>query len=167
MIPKQIPGYLSGVAVGLVLLITGSYFFKFVKFKEHALRFSTYLVVPLLLYMAQSNPGVWVNSFWLEVNSFAFIVLVAFVILTMNLTRRQKGFKVTSLDILVFIVILVFPNLPTLHLSEVNAGITLAKALVLFFSYDVLIGELRGLSGFLAKPTVCILVVLVLRGFIG
>ncbi|MCP3871811.1 MAG: undecaprenyl/decaprenyl-phosphate alpha-N-acetylglucosaminyl 1-phosphate transferase [Desulfobacteraceae bacterium] len=167
IIPRQIPVYLSGVAAGLSLLIAGSYYFKFVKYKEHVLRFSTYLVIPLLLYMAQSNPGVWVNSLWLEVNNFAFIVLVVLVIFTMNLTRRQKGFKVTSLDILVVIVILVFPNLPTLHLSELNAGITLAKALVLFFSYDVLIGELRGLSDFLAKPTICILIVLVLRGFIG
>ncbi len=167
LVPKEIPMYFSGIAAGLVLFIIGSYYFRAFKFKEHVLRFSTYLVIPLLLYMAQSNPGDWVSPFLFRVNDFAFIVLVAFVVLTMNLTRRRKGFKVTPLDILVFIVILVFPNLPSMNFGEVNAGVTLAKALVMFFSFDVLIGELRGLSGVLAKPSVCILAVLVLRGFIG
>ena len=167
MIPGQIPLYLSIIAICLIILICGSYFFNFIKFKEHVLRFATYLIAPLLIYLAESNPGSWIKSSWLEMNNIAFIVLVLLVILTMNLTRRIQGFKITSLDILVFIVILVFPNLPTLHLQDFNAGATLAKALVLFFSFDVLAGELRGQSGFLAKPSVVILAILAARGFIG
>ena len=59
---------------------------------------------------------------------------------------------------------LVFPNLPTLHLQEARIGMILAKALVLFYSFDVLAGELRGLTGVLAKSCVGILVMLILRG---
>ena len=56
---------------------------------------------------------------------------------------------------------------PDNHLEGLNAGITLAKALVVFFSFDVLIGELRGESGLLAKPSIAILALLALRGFVG
>ncbi|MCD4719602.1 MAG: undecaprenyl/decaprenyl-phosphate alpha-N-acetylglucosaminyl 1-phosphate transferase [Desulfobacula sp.] len=167
MIPRQIPIYLSIIAICLIVLIGGSYYLNFIRFREHVLRFATYLIVPLLVYLAETDPALWIKSSWLEANNIAFIGLVLFVVFTMNLTRRIKGFKITPLDILVFIVILVFPNLPSMHLQGFDAGITLAKVLVLFFSFDVLIGELRGHSGFLAKPSICILAILAVRGFIG
>jgi UDP-GlcNAc:undecaprenyl-phosphate GlcNAc-1-phosphate transferase len=165
-IPRQIPLYLSITAICLIILIAGSYYFNFIRLKEYILRLSTYLTAPLVVYLTETDPASWMKSSWLEMNNMAFIVLVLFVIFTMNLTRRTRGFKITSLDILVFIVILVFPNLPSIHLQNFNAGITLAKALVLFFCFDVLIGELRGHSVFLVKPFICILGILAVRGFL-
>lgn len=167
MIPREIPLYFSITAGALILLISGSYYFKIIRLKEHVLRFATYIVTPLILYMTESDPGAWMKAPWPAANNIGFIVLVFFVISTLNLTRRSKGFRISPLDILVFIVILVFPNLPSLHLEEFRAGIILAKALVVFFSFDVLIGELRGESGILAKPSILILALLVLRGFVG
>ena len=116
--------------------------------------------------MTEIDPGAWIKLPWPLANNTGFIILVFFVIATLNLTRRSKGFKISPLDILVFIIILVFPNLPSLHLEEFHAGIILAKVRVVFFSFDVLIGELRGESGILAKPSIFILALLVLRGFV-
>ncbi len=166
LIPRQIPLYFSGIAIGLMSIVLVSYVFKKGRYKELALRFATYLIVPLLLYMTQTDPGSWMNLPLTFLNDWIFIVLVFFVVTTLNLTRRSKGFKITTMDILVFIVILVFPNLPSMHLLKFNAGITLAKALVMFFSYDVLVGELRGETGVLVKPSIAILALLAFRGFI-
>jgi UDP-GlcNAc:undecaprenyl-phosphate GlcNAc-1-phosphate transferase len=93
-----------------------------------------------------------------------YIALVFFVIMTLNLTRRRQGFKMSPLDILVFVIILVFPNLPTFHMQEFRVGIMLAKGLILYYSFDVLTGELRGTTDILVKPVMGILMLLTLRG---
>jgi len=89
------------------------------------------------------------------------------VILTLKLTRRQKGFKISPLDILVFLVIPIFPNMPSLNILGFSSGILFAKVLILFFCYDVLAGELRGNLGRLAKLTMALFLLLALRGFTG
>lgn len=167
MIPRTIPLYFSVLALCLTFLIGISYYFNIIRIKEHILRISTYVITPLLLYMAENDTGPWMSADLQTANHTGFMVLAFFVISTLNLTRRSKGFKISPLDILVFIVILIFPNLPTLHLEGLSAGTTLAKALVLFFSFDVLIGELRTESGILAKPSMAFLALLALRGFAG
>ncbi len=166
-IPAQIPLCFSDLAIGLIILVAGSYYFKVLKVKEKILRFSIYLVTPLLLYMTESNPAGWIPDYWLKINNFGFIFLIFLVFLTLRLTRRTKGFKISPVGILVFIIILVFPNLPSMQLLEFDAGITLAKVLVIFFGYEVLMGELRGGSGFLAKSVICIFATLAMRGLIG
>jgi len=167
IIPKQIPLFFSGVAAVLFFIVAGSYYFEFIKFKENILRFSTYLVVPLLIYLTDKDPALWMTGYWQNINNIAFICIVMFILLTMNLTRRQKGFKISSMDILVFIVILVFPNLPSMQFTQVHIGTILAKILIIFFCHDVIIGELRKRSGIMAKSMLGILGILVLRGFIG
>jgi UDP-GlcNAc:undecaprenyl-phosphate GlcNAc-1-phosphate transferase len=165
IIPRQIPLYFSLAVMVLLLLVGAGYFFKMVRFKEGALRLSVYMIVPLLVYMAVTDPAAWMQQSPLkEINHLGYIALVFFVVMTLNLTRRRQGFKITPLDILVFILMLVFPNLPSLHLQEFKIGMILAKALVLFYSFDVLTGELRGHTGVLAKPCVGILAILALRG---
>jgi len=164
IIPRQIPLYFSLAALALVLLVGAGYFFKMVRVKHGLLRFSVYMIVPMLVFTAEIYPGEWMTSPWVKLNHLGYIAMVFFVVMTLNLTRRRQGFKITSLDVLVFILILVLPNLPSMHLQEPRIGMMLAKCLVLFYSFDVLVGELRGYTGVLAKPCVGILTVLVIRG---
>lgn len=165
MIPQQIPPYFSIVCIFLLVIIAAGHYFRYGKYKEPCLRMAVYLIAPLLLYMTETEHSVWFNEQWHIINNFAYIGLVIFVVMTLNLTRRTKGFKITTMDILVFIVILVFPNLPSIHFVDFDAGVTLAKALVLFFSYDVLVGELRGETKVLVFPTILILLILAVRGY--
>lgn len=166
MIPAQIPLYFSGIAFGLILMIGLSCLFLKGKYRETILRFSIYLIIPLLIYMTETDPASWVSGSWHFINNGVFIFLVVFVVMTLNLTRRRQGFKITTMDLLVFIVVLIFPNLPSIHLLEFNAGTTLAKVLVMFFSYDVLAGELRGKSGRIVGFFFVALCLLILRGFL-
>jgi len=167
VIPAQIPLFFSSTAIVLFFAVAGFYYLNYTRFKEPVLRFSTYLIVPLLIYLTQNDPAPWMTGAWIGINNMAFLGLVLFVVLTMNLTRRRSGFKITPMDILVFIVVLVFPNLPSMHFTEVHIGIILAKTLVLFFCHDVIIGELRSESNILAISTLSILGLLAFRGLIG
>jgi len=166
MIPAKIPLYLSLLAGCLALVTWAGYYFNLTKYKEYILRFSIYLTGTSLLYLVETSPAPWISNQWLEMNTMGFFVLVLFLIFTLNLTQRRDGFKITSMDILLFIVILVMPNLPTTQFQMSGIGVILAKSLVLFFGYDVLVGEMRGESGGLAKSFIAGLCLLSIRGLI-
>jgi UDP-GlcNAc:undecaprenyl-phosphate/decaprenyl-phosphate GlcNAc-1-phosphate transferase len=167
LIPKEIPTYLSFTALFLAILIGAANYFNFERWKESVLRCSIYIVAPFLIFVTQNSPGNWMQSPWIEMNNFAFLCIAVFMILTLNLTRRRQGFKISPLDILVLIVILVFPNLPSLNILKISGGIFFAKVLIVFFSYDVLAGELRRNPGGLAKLIMVLFLFLTLRGFTG
>lgn len=165
-IPVTIPSYLSMTAITLVGLRLGLMFFKSVN-TNLLIRFSICLVFPLILYLCETTPAAWFDTRWFTINNLIFIVLMMVSISTIRLTRRKKGFKVTPMDILVFIVILIFPNLPTIHLQTNGASIAFAKALVVFWGLDVLMGELRGETKFLEVTSMITLGAIFVRGMIG
>jgi UDP-GlcNAc:undecaprenyl-phosphate GlcNAc-1-phosphate transferase len=164
MIPDQIPLYLSLAALVLVLLTGVGYVCRLERFKSNVLRFSVYMVVPLLVYLSEIGPGAWVRSPWVEVIHLGYVALVFFVIMTMNLTRRRHGFKISPLDILVFVIVLVFSNLPAFYLQDFRVGMMLTKGLILYYSFDVFTGELRGSTGILFKPVLAVLSLVAVRG---
>jgi UDP-GlcNAc:undecaprenyl-phosphate GlcNAc-1-phosphate transferase len=61
----------------------------------------------------------------------------------MKLTRRSKGFKSSTLDFLVIFVILLISNLPNVALKSYLMGLVAVKTVILYYSYEVLVGELR------------------------
>jgi UDP-GlcNAc:undecaprenyl-phosphate GlcNAc-1-phosphate transferase len=164
MILRQVPLYFSLAGLTLAVLTGVGGFCNLNRFTNNVLRFSVYMLVPMLVYLAEIEPVSWMRPPWVEVIHLGYIALVFFVIMTLNLTRRRQGFKMSPLDILVFVIILVFPNLPTFHMQEFRVGIMLAKGLILYYSFDVLTGELRGTTDILVKPVMGILMLLTLRG---
>jgi UDP-GlcNAc:undecaprenyl-phosphate GlcNAc-1-phosphate transferase len=72
-----------------------------------------------------------------------YLVLIAAVIMTLKLTRRAHGFKSSTLDFLVIFVILLIPNLPGLGVEGYYLGLVAAKTVILFYGYEVLVGEMR------------------------
>ncbi|MBC8440372.1 MAG: undecaprenyl/decaprenyl-phosphate alpha-N-acetylglucosaminyl 1-phosphate transferase [Deltaproteobacteria bacterium] len=165
MIPGQMPQYMSYGAVLFCILILGANVFK-PQIRKDVLRVALYCTIPLVLYFSTMGASAWMTKRMVLANNAAFLGLVLFVIMTLNLTRRQKGFKVNPLDFLVVIVIIVFPNLPSMHLENPLIKLVVAKILILFFSYDVLLGELRAEDTFLDKSLLAALFVIVLKGFV-
>ena len=164
LIPSQIPLSVSVFSFGLCLVLFCFRLFP-VNYRGAVLRGVICLMIPLILYFAETFPAQWIGKNIYDMNVTAFILLVVSVLLTMRFTRRKKGFKLTTMDILVFIVILVFPNLPSNHFQTFGAGTALAKALVLFFSFDVLMGEFRGEKSFFVNICILVLILFSLRGF--
>ncbi len=166
LVPVKISMLVSAIAAGLMAATGITYFFDWSRYRPVLLRFSVYILAPLTLYAAENDAGIWMTEFWLTVNNLGFIALILFVIMTMNLTRRRQGFKVTPMDILVFIVILVFPNLPSVHFEAYHAGMVLAKVLVILYSYDVLMGELRHDTERMVLPMMIALGAFVVRALV-
>ncbi|WP_080808886.1 hypothetical protein [Desulfamplus magnetovallimortis] len=83
------------------------------------------------------------------------------------MTNRQKGFKVNTLDLLIFIVMILLPNLPGVNLQDPRFKLVMARVLILFFSYEVLLGELRKEDPFLDLSLLGAFGVLAVKGLWG
>ncbi len=165
ILSARMPVYISWAAVFFVILILMAKFYHFDS-KTKIIRLSLYSSIPFILYFSTVNVCSWMTDSMITINNIAFIILVILVIITLNLTRRQKGFKFNPLDFLVFLVIIVFPNFPSIFRENVQIKIVAAKVLILLFSYDVLIGELRRDDSFLDNSVLTVLTVIALKGFV-
>ncbi len=165
IIPENMPWYMSWEAVFFIVLILVSKMFK-PEIKKDVLRIAIYCTIPLLVYFSTTGACSWMTHRLIVINYIFFISLVLFVIAILNLTRRQKGFKINPLDFLIFIVIVVFPNLPSVHLENPLIKLIIAKVLILFFSYDVFLGELRQEDTFLDNSLLVVFFVIALKAFI-
>ena len=165
LMPVSVPYYMSLAGAGFAILILGVKYFQ-PQAKKSVLRVCIYCAIPFVMFESVIHPGAWVTDQVRLVNYGAFIGLILSVIGTLNLTKRQKGFKFNPLDFLIFIVIIVFPNLPSIHLEIPELKVVVASALILFFSYDVLLGELREENTFLDWSLVTAFLIIAIRGII-
>ncbi len=165
-LPGQIPWYCSVQA--LISMVFFAFFRLFKKkLPAPAMKISLFLMIPMLLYSLSTNPASWVTDILLAWLYLLFSIMIALVIVTLNLTRRKSGVQLTGLDFLVFIVILILPNLPTSHLDSSGMVTVIGNSLMLFYSYDILFGELRGENGFLEIATLFSYAVIAARGVLG
>jgi UDP-GlcNAc:undecaprenyl-phosphate GlcNAc-1-phosphate transferase len=109
-----------------------------------AMRIAFYLMVPLVLSLGRVEPGQWVTAVLLSAYEYAYAALAFFTVMTLKFTRRQKGFKATPMDFLILLIALVVPNLPEGFIGGGRMGVTAVKLIVFYFSFEVLVGELRG-----------------------
>ncbi len=100
---------------------------------------------------------------WFNLN---FVVLVFFAVMTLKLTRRREGFKLKPIDFIILFVAIVVPNLPDTAVNSYHAGPLATKIVVFFFTFEVLVGELRGAMGRLGAAIAFAMVVVVVKGVI-
>ncbi|MDY6850823.1 MAG: MraY family glycosyltransferase [Thermodesulfobacteriota bacterium] len=164
IIPQDIPVLFSLLSLGLAALMAGAWFFKKKSFVG-ALRLALYVVIPLLIFQGETGRPGWMSEWLTDIYNFIFVILVVFIMLTLRLSRR-KAFKSTPMDFLILFIALVVPNLPHEPVQNINMGLIAGKIIVLFFGYEVLIGELRGELNRLGLATIAALAVLSVKGFI-
>nr|WP_320193876.1 MraY family glycosyltransferase [uncultured Desulfobacter sp.] len=165
LIPQEIPFYISAFSAGAIIAIFYSRFRSSIHTKM-VLRTSLYCITPFLMYESIIYPALWVTHQVMMVHYGALVLLVLAVIGTLNLTRREKGFKFNPQDFLIFLVIIVFPALPSSHLNIPELRTVVAAVLILFFSGDVLLGELRKDNAFLDNILIACLSIVMIRGFL-
>jgi UDP-GlcNAc:undecaprenyl-phosphate GlcNAc-1-phosphate transferase len=68
------------------------------------------------------------------------------------------------MDFLIVVIALAVPNLPDPTIRSFDMGFLAAKIIVLFFSFEVLVGELRGKLARLGVTTVAALLLVAARG---
>jgi UDP-GlcNAc:undecaprenyl-phosphate GlcNAc-1-phosphate transferase len=86
------------------------------------------------------------------------------MLLVVKYSRRIKGFKVTTMDFLIIFIAVVVPNLPDHSIQSYQLGQLAVKIVVILFSYEVLIKELRGRFESLVFATLAALILISSRG---
>ena len=129
---------------------------------KDAFTVSLYLFIPALIYL--SDEGARELGPMLYLYYFAFLLFVFLVLVTLRLTRRKMGFKPTTMDFLVVFVALVFLFLPELRLQY---GLMAVKTIVLFFCYEIILGEARDKIWKVAALTALAYLVIAVRGLAG
>ena len=164
-LPAQLPPFFTIVSMVFLGLIIAVWRFK-KTWLPGILRITFYLLTPLILRVGQIDMAAWMTPRILIFYSMSFGALALLVLVTLKFTRRQKGFKATPMDFLILVIAMVVPNLPDPGIQSINMGFLATKIIVLFFSFEVFIGELRG---HLTKPTIftmAFLLLVAVRGII-
>ena len=164
-LPRQINIYFSFFSLAALFLITLSWLIK-KEWTSGIVEIIIFLIIPFLVYFGEKDTFYLMHTPLKNAYSVSFGILTASTLLTLKFTRRS-GFKTTPLDILILLFALVIPNLPDERIQNWQMGMVAAEIIVLFFSYEVLKGELRLETKNLSLATVAALAILSLRGFIG
>ena len=123
-------------------------------------------MIPFLIYLAETDAIYLADTALEKAYTYSFGMLIVFVLLTLKFSRR-RGFRSTPMDFLILFVALVVPNLPDPRIQTWQMGLVAAKIVVLFFTYEVLKGELRLDTKRLGVTGVLVLLVISIRGFVG
>ncbi len=110
---------------------------------DKVIKLGLYLMTPFLVYRCDQSIYAYLDPTLIKLYNISFLFLMISVFLTMKFTRRTNGFKSSPLDFLVVFIILLVPNLPNTAVQDFHLGLVAAKIVILFYSYEVLIGELR------------------------
>jgi UDP-GlcNAc:undecaprenyl-phosphate GlcNAc-1-phosphate transferase len=141
-LPGRYPGYVSMMAIALAGSVSMAWLFR-PAWVATVLRATIYFFMPLVLYWAEAHPVQWIPSYILKGYHLFFGVIVFFAVTTLRITRRKEGYKVTPLDFILLFIAVVVPNLPDAAHRAFGLGFVATKIIVLFFAFEVLVGELR------------------------
>ncbi len=158
----KIPLYVSLVAWGMALLIVLSWLFWKMRL-EAALRISLYLLIPFAIYLSDLQHVKWLEGAGRAFYNMSFGIFAVLIILISKFSRRKNGFRSSPMDFLILILAVAVPNMPDQMIQEYRIGLIAAKIIMLYFSYEVLLAELRGRFSLIAATTVASLVVLACR----
>jgi len=156
------PAYISLVcllAAGLILL---TWFFRR-EGMELCLRFVLYILVPFAVYLSDDRLTTMTSAPLARFYNLSFGIFAVLIILISKFSRRQKGFHSSPMDFLIIILALVVPNMPDQKIQEYQLGLMAAKIILLYFSYEVLLAELRGKYNRVGFATVASLLVMAIK----
>jgi len=156
------PTYVSLAALSLALVIVLAWRF----WKERldtVLRTGIYLFIPFAIYLNDHHHVSWLEGPGRAFYNMSFGIFAVFIVIISKFSRRKYGFKSSPMDFLILILAVAVPNLPDQQIQEYQLGLIAAKVIMLYFSYEVLLAELRGRVARVTATTVASFVVLAFR----
>ncbi len=167
ILPRAIPENVSILSLVLMAFLIFAWFLR-KAWLRRALVLSLYLLIPVIVYLSTDHIRLPEDYRYIfSLYNFSFVFVVFFVILTLNLTKRKRGFRITTMDFLVLFIALIAPFIAGTYMEHKEIGSVVAKTIMLFFSFGVLIGELRDKMTGLVCATVCFLSLITVRGILG
>ncbi len=161
----RVPGYVAVIAVFFIasLLVVRLFAGKHLGI---CLRFVLFLTIPLLLYLVEQGRAAWMGPHLVSMYHVSFAVIALMVLLVVKYSRRATGFKATPMDFLILFIAVVVPNLPDHSIKSFQLGSLAVEIVVLLFSCEVLIKELRERLDGLLSVTLVVLIALGVRGLL-
>ena len=166
LLPRSIPGSFGiacAIAGGIVVL---GYLSR-KPWGRGGLVATLYLFIPFIVFFAEAQKEPWVVNSWAKLYNASYVFLALCVLLTLKWTKRRTGFRLTPTDFLILFMVLGVSLLPGDYAKEYHLGAIAAKIATLFFSYEVLIGELRDKLGPFAWSTAGALFLVAARSLVG
>jgi UDP-GlcNAc:undecaprenyl-phosphate/decaprenyl-phosphate GlcNAc-1-phosphate transferase len=156
----------SYFSFGLLIIVLTSFFTNH-GWLSGSTRLALYLLIPAAIYVnhGMSRPE-WLSGSYLKLYHLAFGVLALLVILTLKFTRRKKGFKSSPMDFLIIFIAIIVPFIPDPRIQTQHMGLIATKVILLLFSYEVVLGEMRGNVKRVGYTTMAALAVFGLKGIL-
>ncbi|HPX55500.1 MAG TPA: MraY family glycosyltransferase [Syntrophales bacterium] len=164
-VPATVPLYFQILSGGLLGLLSSAFLMSNRWLRRSALSLSLYLFIPVLVFSAVTHMAPWMGTYYQAVYGAVFLVLLFFVVLVLKFSRRKRGFHITPMDFLILFLVFVVPMILGPYQQYENFRLIMAMTIMLFFSYEVLMGELRENLVRLAVMTMTSLLTIVIRGF--
>lgn len=167
ILPKVSP-YFSLLSIILAAIILLLMCFK-TEWLNTVIRPVLYLFIPFIIYYSHRDvvEGIIKVLFYIYNLSFGVLALLVLFDLKFNIKDKDEDrFKSTPMDFLVLFIALVVPNLPDLWIKSYNMGLVAVKIIILFYSYEVLIGELRGKLKYVSISTLAMMAIIGIKGFL-
>jgi UDP-GlcNAc:undecaprenyl-phosphate GlcNAc-1-phosphate transferase len=168
LLPAAVPPWLGYAGLSLLIGLLLSWFLL-KKLLAMVLRLSIYVVTPVLIFLSSQQQ----NDFFPEaakllpkIHLAGYGVMVFFVMMVIRLSRRY-GYKSTPLDFLILFIALLVPNLSIEGIGVQHMGVVASQIIALFYSFEVLLEELRGEYNLAVVTTGGMLLISCLRAFIG
>jgi UDP-GlcNAc:undecaprenyl-phosphate GlcNAc-1-phosphate transferase len=158
----DVPGYLKIAALILMVMIVLVWFFA-KPWLARMLRIVIYLCVPFAVYLSETSIHPWLDGVPQMAFNMLFGIFSVLILIISKFSRRSGGFKSSPMDFLIIILAVAVPNLPNSHLLEYQYGLVAAKTIMLYFSFEVLLAELRGKYTFISGTIMLALLVLATR----
>jgi UDP-GlcNAc:undecaprenyl-phosphate GlcNAc-1-phosphate transferase len=156
--------YLLLSASFLILIVLAWFIDK--KTLNRFAKVALYFFTPFMIYRCDLTLYANLSPLLIGIYNSLYLVLLASMFLTMKLTRRSNGFKSSTLDFLVIFVILLIPNLPDSALKGYLLGLVAVKTVILYYSYEVLTGEMRRTSNQFSISAAVFILILGAKGVI-
>ena len=125
---------------GFLALLFLAWIYKAKKLHRIA-KVALYFYTPFLVFNCDETIYAYFGKYLIVGYNCLYLVLLASILITMKFTRRTTGFKASTLDFLVFFIILLIPNLPGTGLTSQLLGLVAIKTVIFYYGYEVLIGE--------------------------
>ncbi len=165
LIPRNLPGYFPWVSLTCAALLGGAWLFK----RESlpcVLRTVVYLTVPFMVYLGKDAPAPWLEGIPGRLNNVLFGIFAGSILITSKFSRRSQGFKSTTMDLLIMLLVMTLIKIPGDQLWDEHIGNLTAKIIIFYFSYEVIIAEERSLLGRITAYTFAIFVIFSCKNFI-
>jgi UDP-GlcNAc:undecaprenyl-phosphate GlcNAc-1-phosphate transferase len=159
---NHMPQYLVIAALLLVVVIGVVWIFA-KQWLGRTLRMTIYLFVPFAVYLSENSTNYWLDGSPRTIFNMLFGFFSVLILVISKFSRRTRGFKSSPMDFLIIILAVAVPNLPNNQLLEYQYGLVAAKVIMLYFSFEVLLAELRGRYNVIAGTLILALLVLASR----